>query len=110
MFDGPVSVNIGNVCDGAVPERFEHEMKRILANIADPNTDPEAKRCLTLEFKISPSPDRKSAVVSFACKSKVPGATAVAGSIFFSKGLAYTEDPRQAALFAKESPATPQPQ
>jgi hypothetical protein len=58
MFDGPVSVNIGNVCDGAVPERFEHEMKRILANIADPNTDPEAKRCLTLEFKISPSPDR----------------------------------------------------
>lgn len=110
MFDGPVDANIGNICQGSVPERFEHEMKKILANIADVNTDPEAKRCLTLEFKIAPSPDRKSAIVTFGCKSKVPGATAVSSSIFFAKGQAYTEDPRQAALFAKEAPATPQPQ
>lgn len=110
MFDGPVSANIGNICGGAVPEQFEHEMRRILANIADVNTDAEAKRSLTLEFKFSPSPGRKAAVVTFICKSKVPGVTGVAGSIFMSKGLAYTEDPRQTALFAKEVPATPSPQ
>jgi len=110
MFDGPVSVNIGNICEGSVPERFEAEMRRILANIADPNTDPEAKRSLVLEFKFAPAPDRKSAVVSFGIKTKVPGFTTVSGSVFFSKGQAYTEDPRQAALFAKEAPATPSPQ
>lgn len=110
MLDGPVSCNIGNICGGAVPEQFEHELKRILANIADPNTDPEAKRSLTLEFKFTPSPDRKAAVVSFACKSKVPGVNGVSGSIFMSKGTAYTEDPRQVSLFAKEAPVTPQPQ
>lgn len=110
MFDGPVLLNIGNICEGAVPERFTHEMEQILRNIADPNTDPEATRTLTLEFKIKPSPDRKAAIVSLILKSKVPGATAVSGSIFFAKGQAYTEDPRQAALFAKEAPATPQPQ
>ena len=32
MFDGPVDANIGNICNGSVPERFEHEMKKILAN------------------------------------------------------------------------------
>ena len=106
MFDGPVNANIGNICGGAVPEQFEHEMRRILANIADPNTDPEAKRSLTLEFKFTPSPDRKAAVVSFMCKSKVAGVQGVAGSIFMSKGLAYTEDPRQTALFAKQEPAS----
>lgn len=47
--DGPVSLNIGNICGGAVPELFEHEIAKMMENIADVNTDPEAKRSLTLE-------------------------------------------------------------
>jgi hypothetical protein len=56
MHDGPIELNIGNVCGGAVSELFEHEVARIMKNIGDVNTNPEEKRSLTLEFKFKPSP------------------------------------------------------
>lgn len=110
MFDGPVSMNIGNICEGAVPERFARQVQKILANIADPMTDSEGKRTLTITFKFTPTPDRKAAAVSFTCKSALLEDEPVTGSVFISKGHAYTEDPRQAALFAQEKPATPSAQ
>lgn len=107
-------LNIGNICGGAVPEVFDREVREILENIADLNTKPEAKRQITLTFDFAPGPDRKSAIVSFTCKSKQVGVQPKAGTIFFSKRLgqihAYTEDPRQDRLFAKEPPASPNAQ
>ena len=110
MHDGPVSLNIGNVCGGAVPELFEHEIQKMLKNVADVNTDPEAKRSITFEFTFKPAPDRKSAVVKLVCKAKHAGVNAVAGSVFMSQAhgevAAFTEDPRQTSLFAAEKPAS----
>jgi hydrogenase maturation factor len=112
--DGPVELNIGNICGGAVPEIFEHEMTRLLKNVADLNTEPDASRCITLEFKVKPSPDRKSAVVRFICKSKLAGVNSVAGSMFMSTAQgeirAFTEDPRQTALFAAQPSVVPSKQ
>ncbi len=108
--DGPVSVNIGNICGGAVPERFEAEIAKLMANISDLNTDPEAKRSLVLEFEFKPSPDRKAAVVRFKCKTKLAGMSGVNGSVFMSTAhgtiKAFTEDPRQTKLFASQTPVT----
>lgn len=107
-------LNIGNICGGAVPEVFDREIREILENISDLNTKPDAKRQITLVFDFMPGPDRKSAVVNFTCKSKQAGVESKAGTIFFSKRLgaiqAYTEDPRQDRLFAKEAPASPNAQ
>lgn len=114
MHDGPIELNIGNICGGAVPELFEHEIGRIIKNIADVNTNPEEKRSLVLEFKFKPSPDRKSAVVSMQCKSKLAGVNPVAGSVFMSSAQgvirAFTEDPRQVKLFEHQQTVTPQAQ
>jgi hypothetical protein len=108
--DEPISLNIGNICGGAVPEVFDREIKEVLENIADVNTEAEAKRQITLTFDFAPGPDRRSAIVRFSCKSKGAPVNSVAGTVFFSKKIggmqAFTEDPRQAALFAKEPPAT----
>ena len=110
MHDGPVELNVGNICGGAVPELFEHEIGRIMKNVSDLNTNPEEKRSLTLEFKFKPSPDRKSAVVTLICKSKLAGVNPVAGSVFMSSAQgtirAFTEDPRQEKLFAKQPTVT----
>lgn len=112
--DGPIELNIGNICGGAVPEVFDREIAEILENIADLNTKPEAKRQITLTFDFAPGPDRKSAIVSFTCKSKQVGVQPKQGTIFFAKRMggitAYTEDPRQDRLFAKEPPASPSAQ
>jgi hypothetical protein len=108
--DGPIELNIGNICGGAVPEVFDREVKYILENIADLNTKAEAKRQIVLTFDFKPGPDRKSAIVSFQCRSKVVGVKPMAGTVFFAKRMngmqAYTEDPRQDRLFAKEPPVT----
>jgi uncharacterized protein YdhG (YjbR/CyaY superfamily) len=112
--DEATELNIGNICGGAVPEVFEREVQEILENIADLNTKPDAKRQITLTFDFAPGPDRKSAVVLFSCKSKQVGVEPKGGTIFFSKRLgkisAFTEDPRQDRLFAKEAPASPNAQ
>lgn len=36
-------INLNEFADGAALERFNREMKRVLENIADPNTDPTKK-------------------------------------------------------------------
>jgi hypothetical protein len=63
-------VNLGNLCGGAIEEVFQREFAAVLANIADVNTDAEAKRKIVLEFTIAPFEDRSGAQVTFACKSK----------------------------------------
>jgi hypothetical protein len=112
--DEPMELNIGNICGGAVPEVFDREVKAILENISDLNTKPEAKRQIVLTFEFRPGPDRKSAIVCFSCKAKHVGVEPTAGTIFFAKRMggiqAYTEDPRQDRLFAKEPPASPSEQ
>lgn len=114
MHDGPVELNIGNIAGGAAPELFNHEIERMLKNVGDVNTDPEAKRSITMKFDFAPSPDRKSAVVKLTVSSKLAGVNSVAGSVFMSTAhgevRAFTEDPRQVGLFAAQPDATPSKQ
>jgi hypothetical protein len=112
--DTPVEMNIGNICNGAVPEQFSHLVEKVLANIGDLNTDPEVKRAITLKFTFIPAQDRKSAIVVLETATKLASVDKVKGSLFFrqrqGKIEAFTEDPRQQALFAKEATATPSKQ
>jgi hypothetical protein len=108
----PIDLNIGNICEGAVPQLFDREVLEVLKNIADVSTDPEQKRKITITFEFKPAPDRKSAVVSVTCTSKQAAVESKAGSIFFRKSLtgqieAFAEDPRQDLLFAKQPTPTP---
>src|ERR1700676_1878869 len=96
-------VSLSNLCGGAIEEVFQREFASILANIADVNTNPEAKRKITLEFTIKPFEDRSGAQVTFACKSKVVPVEEVKGTLFLQRrGLvmvAIPHDPKQQRLF-----------
>jgi hypothetical protein len=102
-------VNLSNLCGGAVEEVFQRELAQVLANIADVNTDPEAKRKLVLEFTIKPFEDRSGAQVTFACKSKTVPVQEVKGTVFLQRqGLvmvAVPHDPKQIQLFDPKSAA-----
>lgn len=109
-----IDLNIGNICEGALPELFDTEIRKVLENIADVNTEADAIRGVTITLRFKPAPDRRSAVVVAQATSKLCGVAPTAGSIFFAKRqgalLAYAEDPRQDRLFAKEPVATPSKQ
>jgi hypothetical protein len=112
--DGPIPLNIGNVCGGAVDEVFQREMTEVLKNIADPNTPAESKRKIVLEFTITPGHTREVAEIEFRCASKIVPATSAKGSIFLAKRhgsvQAFTRDPRQETLFKQEPAASPSQQ
>jgi hypothetical protein len=102
-------VSLSNLCGGAIEEVFQREFAQVLANIADVNTNPEAKRKISLEFTITPFEDRSGAQITFACKSKTVPVEAVKGTVFLQRrGLvmvAVPHDPQQARLFDSKSAA-----
>lgn len=40
--------NLSEMSNGAVNERFNYELQKVVENICDPNTDPKKKRKITL--------------------------------------------------------------
>ena len=100
------SMNLGNLCRGAALEMFEKLMPEILANIRNPNTNPTAKRTLTLKFVFEPNDERNYAEVTVVPELKMAGVKPATGSIFISsiKGqpTAFTHDPRQDELVFTE--------
>ena len=107
------TVTLSNLCGGAVEEVFQREWAQVLANIGDVNTNPEAKRKLTLEFTVKPFEDRSGAQVTFACKSKTVPVEEVKGTIFLQRqGLAMVavpHDPKQIRLFEPQKPPEVKP-
>ena len=63
------SKSIMEMARGAILERVDFEMERVLKNIQDANTSPTAKRKLTVSLELIPSADRKTIIVKATAKS-----------------------------------------
>lgn len=101
-------VTLDTIGGGALSELFGAELARILANIADPNTDATAKRSISITVSVKPKGDREVADVELKCSSKLAGITTVSTQLFMGrhqgKLIAVENDPRQSNLF---DPARP---
>lgn len=64
-------ITLENVMNGAAGVLFETELKKVIENLIDPNTDPKAARELSLVFKFRVSEDRRSAGISVSPKTKL---------------------------------------
>ncbi len=56
------------MAEGAFMEQFNNELKKVLANIADPNTDPTKARKITLTATLKSDENRD--IVNFEVQSK----------------------------------------
>lgn len=78
-------------------ELFDHELEKVLGNIADINADPKAPREITL--KIKPDEDRSFGPVEIYCTSRLAPLSKVTSRIFFARGggknFAVEHDPTQ---------------
>lgn len=101
-------VTLDTIGGGALSELFAEELARILANIADPNTDPAAKRSMTIVVRFKPNRDRDVADVALTCSSKLAGIMTVSTQLFMGrqdgKLIAVESDPRQSNLFDADRP------
>lgn len=69
---------------GAILERVDYEMGRVLDNIIDPNTKATAKRKITVNLELIPSSDRKTITVQSTAKSTLVPTEPITTSLFIT--------------------------
>ena len=69
---------------GAILERVNVEMARVIENILDPNAKADAKRKITVTLELTPSSDRKNITVKTTAKSTLVPTDAVTTSLFIA--------------------------
>lgn len=66
---------------GAIKERANYEMSRIIENILDPNTDPTKKRKLVVSLDLIPDSERRTISVNCTAKSTLAPTNPVSTSM-----------------------------
>ncbi len=105
----PITINIGNVSDGALVEAFELKLREVLANIADPHTPATAKREINLRLVLRPKEDRVQIDSQFTCTARLAGLIPASSRMFVGKDgdgnlYALADDPRQLNIFTPPKP------
>lgn len=58
-----------DMANGAIKERLDYEMGRVINNISDPNTKATAKRTITVKITLEPDEERQHVEVSATASS-----------------------------------------
>ena len=69
---------------GAILERVDYEMGKVIDNILDPNTKPTVKRKITVGLEFIPSADRKTITVQTTAKSTLVPTDPITTSLYIT--------------------------
>lgn len=72
-----MATSILDMINGAIKERVDYDVARVVENILDANTDPKAKRKITLTIELCPSADRTHITVHTGSKATLAPVTPV---------------------------------
>lgn len=92
-------LSLDTIGGGAAAELFQQELDKVLENVLDPNTDPTAKRTITLKITIVPSESRTQAAVGVEADSRLAPFNGASGVVFvgrrMGRAIAVAHDPKQ---------------
>ncbi|MCV9899842.1 replication terminator protein [Exiguobacterium sp. N5] len=74
-------IDLNNFADGALLERVNAEIGKVLENIQDPNTEATKKRKVTITLELEPNHRRELADVVTSVKSTLVPAASVSASL-----------------------------
>lgn len=77
-------VSIMRMAMGAIEERVDYEMDRVIANIIDQNTKATGKRKVTITLELVPDEYRQVIAVSASAKAALVPTNAVTKSLYVS--------------------------
>jgi hypothetical protein len=69
----------------AAVRQVDYALAEVMKNIADPNTDIDAKRVVTLKIELKPAKDRRSADITATVTSKLSGDSPVVSHVLVGK-------------------------
>lgn len=79
--------SIIQMAKGAIEERIDYEMTKIVQNIRDESTKATGARELTIKIKLVPDDNREVVQVSAAASSKLQPTTPIVTSLYMGKDL-----------------------
>lgn len=78
------ATSILQMAKGAIQERVDYEMRRVVDNILDENTKATAKRKITLTVELIPDDERQKINVSVVAKSALAPTNPIATSLYIA--------------------------
>lgn len=69
---------------GAILERVDYEMGKVIDNIMDPNTKPTGKRRITVTLELIPGSDRRTITLNTTAKSTLIPTDPVTTSLYIT--------------------------
>lgn len=78
------ATNILEMSRGAILERVDYEMGKIIDNILDPNTKPDGKRKLSVTVELTPSADRRIVNVKTTAKCALVPTEPISTSLYIT--------------------------
>ena len=85
MLEDRERINLSNLDGGALAELFEANLPRLLDNVKDPNTKPEALRQVSITLKVKPTKSRREAVITYGVNLKLAAANERSTTVFLAK-------------------------
>lgn len=79
-----METSILEMARGAILERVDYEMGRVMKNILDPNTKPTVKRKITLSIELTPDDNRSMIGVTVEAKSTLAPTTPIKTALYAS--------------------------
>ena len=76
------NVSILEAAHGAILERVDYELNKVIQNIMDPNTRADKKRQVTVILDLVPDAERRKINVSAVSKSKLEPTNAIQTSLY----------------------------
>jgi hypothetical protein len=78
-----MDLNINELSGGALSEKVNIELRKLAANILDPNTEAKAKRTMTIKITIAPNEKRQVGDVDISVVSSPAPAKSIPTSFIF---------------------------
>jgi len=104
-------VSLDTLAGGALPEKFAHQLRLVLDNILDPNTEAEQKRSIEIKITFRPEDDRARVDADVDIRAKLAAPKGDTGQVYIGQRegeiVAVTYDPEQADFFNEETDVRP---
>jgi hypothetical protein len=96
--DSMKKIELSSIQQGVISELFDEELKKVLANIEDENTDAKAERSVMIKVAIKPDKTRRTGEVKVQAYSTLAKIKPVESFVFFDvdesgKFAAFEDDP-----------------
>lgn len=80
-----IKLNLSELSGGAVQEKIDREVKKVLQNILDPNTDFDKARTVTVTISMKANEQRNSLTTDVSVKSKLAPQKSIATTVLVGR-------------------------